>query len=180
LSYVKPHPPFWVECSNCGASGPNHGDKQGAILCWERMVAGPPKMSAEGWAEARAAFAVVDDWFRSLGGDDRASDGEQNAEAGNLAPASPVVHPTPPSDTPTIAFDDPRHDEWQHQLQRSFALGRRFGIEEVEAILRQGVRPITDHLAAMNARIDDLSASALREAGIAEDGSDAAPTPEGP
>jgi hypothetical protein len=33
----------------------------------------------------------------ALGGDDRASDGEQNAEAGNLAPASPVVHPTPPS-----------------------------------------------------------------------------------
>jgi hypothetical protein len=40
LSHVLPHPPFWVECSNCGASGPNHGGKQGAILWWNRMVAG--------------------------------------------------------------------------------------------------------------------------------------------
>jgi hypothetical protein len=148
--------------------------RRGFAMGKERAPWPTPDRDSSIWSEIVASVDFM------LGGDDRASDGEQNAEAGNLAPASPVVHPTPPSDTPTIAFDDPRHDEWQHQLQRSFALGRRFGIEEVEAILRQGVRPITDHLAAMNARIDDLSASALREAGIAEDGSDAAPTPEGP
>jgi len=60
--------------------------------------------------DMRAIIAQVD---RLLGGDDRASDGEQKAEAGNLAPASPVVHPTPPS---TIRMDDPRFKEWAKEL----------------------------------------------------------------
>jgi hypothetical protein len=76
----------------------------------------------------REIIAKVDD---SLGGDDRASDGEQKAEAGNLAPASPVVHPTPPS-YPTIAFDDPRIKEWAKDLGPAIVTAQEARINALE------------------------------------------------
>jgi hypothetical protein len=110
--------------------------RRGFAMGKERAPWPTPDRDSSIWPEIVASVDFM------LGGDDRASDGEQKAEAGNLAPASPVVHPTPPG-YPTIRMDDPRFKEWEKELGPAIVTAqeaRAAALEEAAQIAEKFVR----------------------------------------
>jgi hypothetical protein len=135
-----------IACTKCGSfeftvtDGMERGakmERQRAAGLLRAVLAQVPeeRTGKEVWQQYNAAFIAAKQYVAeidaSLGGRDRASDGEQDAEAGNLAPASPAAHPLPPSEPPyertriVVPFD----------AIEEYCRGHRNGLQEAAALI---------------------------------------------